>query len=453
MVEFCDVFTGTVYRLGDQWLNVAYKQVATLLKPKLEKAGGLREAANEAASFWMEDYYSLIFPLRFCLQGEPFSFRKVPFPDDSGIINLESAPEEKGFRAGFLRGTLPPLLPVERKERTGELLADRLLIQAAMANLFLRQRSAHQEAIDAARLAFLTYPLLEHLEIPLPAEAEKIARFLKEKGELPYGLDPDLLLRVKRGKFPDDARVGLAQVAVQRIKRYVFETPGLNEIRGASTLLDDLTEQAKKLVSKELGPEVILRAVDSTIVFLAPGKDEAENLAERIREGFYKATGTAFAAAAWREVEVKRLFEDYQRVMEELQQAVEVDRAKGEVPITEALPFETRCRICRTRPAEGWTEKPLPGEREPSLVCQVCITKRRRGLPERRGKLQELLGWLGLDNPEPLGVSGKEPKEWVASAIGTEREGGFIPDDARPCSPRHHLRRRQQLRSRGSEDK
>ena len=58
MVEFCDVFTGTVYRLGDQWLNAAYKRVTSLLKPRLEQAGGdLKEAANEAASFWMEDYY------------------------------------------------------------------------------------------------------------------------------------------------------------------------------------------------------------------------------------------------------------------------------------------------------------------------------------------------------------------------------------------------------------
>ena len=430
MVQFCDAFTGTVYHMGDRWLKAARETVASLLKAQIEKAhGDLEKNTRYVASFWREDYYSMVFPLRFCIQKEPLKFQKVFHDSTTEAIDLEASLEQ-GFRTGFLKGgPLPLILPAVEEGETGDLLADRLLLQAAMANLLLRQRSAPQEAVNAVRLAFLTYPLLEHLEASLPEEAVQIARFLEEeKDSPPYNLDPELLLLIRKGEFPDDISVGLAQVAVQRIKRYVFESPGLNEIRGASTLLDDLTEQAEELVFKELGPEVILRAVGSTIVFLAPDKDKAGELAERIQEGFYRATGAAFVAAAWREVRVKDLLENYQRVMEELQEALEADRARGEIPLTETLPFEARCRFCRTRPAEGWTD--LPDELN-APVCRVCITKRRLGVQERSTKMEKILEWAGLGKEE-LPRIGVSHKDWFPTAIGrVTAEEGFIPDDAR----------------------
>jgi len=114
--------------------------------------------------------------------------------------------------------------------------------------------------------------------------------------------------------------------------------------------------------------------------------------------------------------------------MGELQQIVEADRARGEVPITEALPFETRCRLCRTCPAEGWTEMP---DEPDAPICRVCITKRKMGKRERSAKLEEVLGWIGFGIRD-LSQIGVNPDDWFPKAIGrVTAEDGFIPDDAR----------------------
>jgi len=58
VVKFHDAFTGTVYEVGNQWLDAAFEQVASLLRAKIQGAGGsLRQIANQAASFWREDYH------------------------------------------------------------------------------------------------------------------------------------------------------------------------------------------------------------------------------------------------------------------------------------------------------------------------------------------------------------------------------------------------------------
>jgi hypothetical protein len=435
MSEFQDAFTGTIYRIGPGWLETARETIAGQIRSRLKDDG--KSVADAVASYWSETYYEQLFPLRFGLDtGDPGRYTWSEIFPVGGTLDLEEL-ADKAKRERFLNGKrLPPLLPVTgEREMVTELLADRLLTQTALANVLFRQEGIPSLHLHAIRLAFLTYPLLDYLDEALAPwrEARAVARFLaKQAAELPDGLDPVLIKGVRDGVDLSDREAWLVQVAVKRVKRYVFETPGLNEIRGASTLLDDLTEAAKKAVSMELGSEVLLRAVGSTLLFLAPTETEAADWAERIRRAFYQATGTAFTAAGRVKVSVEALLRDYQGVSQEANAVLEADRARGELVTYETLPFETRCQLCRLRPAEGWDR--LPGEERPVPLCRVCKTKREAGHPQRAEKAKHMLEkWLELPNPSVLGVEGRLPKEYVAQSLGRAdpTEEGFIPPDAR----------------------
>lgn len=429
MYRFRDVFTGTLWEVSPRWQQKVSAWVAQPIRGYLED--DLKNAADRVARFWRDTYYEWLFPLRFGLQetGGLFSFAEL-FPDSP--VNLEAFTGQE-LRQRFLDGEhLPPLLPApsQKDEEVTELLADRLLSQAALANVLLRQARTSPEILHAARLALLTYPLLDHLEDALGRwpQALEFARFLNHRSEeKPVGIPGEILGAIREGTVPPTGRVWLVLAAVQRIKRYVFETPGLNEIRGASTLLDNWTNEGAEAVSREIGPEVVLQAAASTLLFLAPAAEDewGERWDARLRRMLYQAAGTAFAATGVVEIPARMLLENYQHATREAYDELGRDRAQAQMPIFEALPFETRCQLCGARPAEGWMQ--LPGAAEPAPLCRVCATKRAWGIQERSAKLEEILRWLGKD-PSPLGV---HPKGWMARAIGTISEGGFIPDDAR----------------------
>lgn len=435
MIQFRDAFTGVVYEMGKQWIAAVRQAVAEAISPSLQ-SDDLREAADATACFWRDTYYRRLFPLRFGLQQSDTGLYSASglFPE-APQVDLEALAGQP-LRTDFLDGVhLPPLLPAAEEGETTELLADRLLTQTALANLLLRQTDTNEDTLHAVRLACLTYPLLDLLEERLRASPRvvEVARFLRQESPTPpSGLDPALMTALRDMTDFGERKVWLGLVAAQRVKRYVFETSGLNEIRGASTLLDDLTEDAKEALSQALGPEIVLRAVGSTVMFLAPTKNVAGEWAERLRQAFYEATGMAFTAAATTEVSIGELLDDYKGAVSGLFQALAEDRAQADQPLYEALPFEARCQMCRLRPAEGWV-RDVPGEEEPVPFCRVCRTKRECGQPEREGKAQQVLDWLSLKQPKALGVQGTTPSQYVAQALGRAdpEEKGFIPREVR----------------------
>jgi hypothetical protein len=444
MSKFRDEFTGICYAMGEKWLQHVRQDIAEQIKSRFN--GDVKTTADNVAQFW-SDYYAQIFPLRFGLIEDERLYKPYKFyePTDN-TIDLESL-HGNPTRLSFLDGNkLPPLLPAADKDETNELLADHLLTITALANMLLRQEG-NTSALHEVRLAFLTYPLMDLLEADLLSlgkgftDTVAIAHFLAKKdSQLPSGINPTLLISLRDGANLTNRKIGLTLVAVRRIKQYVFETPGLNEIRGASTLLDDLTSIAKCELTRLFGPETVLRAVGSTLVFLAPTENDAKRLTEQIQRAYYQATGTAFTVTACCSANVAELLQNYSNVYRSLSATADENRAQAEQPIYEALPFETRCRMCRIRSAEGW-EKGLPGETEPVPLCRVCKTKRELGYPEREGKATRLLQWLGLDDPQnaenyhpgALGVRGKKPTEFVAKSLGTVEppEEGFIPTGIR----------------------
>ncbi len=433
MLKFLDRFTGTVYEIGPQWMQKVRGEVAARIRAQLGE--GLRTSADAVARFWSDEYYAALFPLRFGLSEDEHGLlgHRDLYPG-SDPINLETRVEQP-LRWQFQDGNgLPPLLPAVMEGETSELLADRVLSRTALANVILRQRGVAPEALHAVRLAFLTYPLLNELEDALSRWPDllTIARFLagRDGGDLPWGLEERLLAALRDGSPPPEVTVYLVLVAAQRIKRYVFETPGLNEIRGASTLLDALVEAGEKVVGQEIGPEVVLRAVGSTLLFLAPTPQDEHGHPwdERLRRAFYTATGTAFVAATTVEVPARHLLDDYQEAIGRAYRGIREDRAKARLPVWETLPFEARCELCRARPAEGWVD--LAGG-EVAPVCRPCWTKRQQGRDERRGMVREMLRWVGIQAGRDLPKLGVQSRGWMAQSIGPASQEGFIPDEGK----------------------
>ncbi|HXF69664.1 MAG TPA: hypothetical protein VNK89_07635 [Thermoflexus sp.] len=180
-MRFRDVFTGTLWEIHPSWQRKVLQHIAPHLRRCLEN--DLKHAADSAARFWRDTYYQWLFPLRFGLRkvNEILTAADLfPTPDP---IRLDAA---QPLRTRFLdREHLPPLLPAPSmdNEEVTELLADRLLSQAALANVLLRQAGVPPDLLHAARLALLTYPLADDLEDALQRwpQALRFVHFLNHR--------------------------------------------------------------------------------------------------------------------------------------------------------------------------------------------------------------------------------------------------------------------------------
>lgn len=423
-----DNITGTRYRCSERWLEHVRAYLAGLIEVKLQKAHSLREAADAVAEFWRDTYYRLLFPVRFGLEQDADKLFTVTHQvgAEAGII-LDGAPP---LRRGFLDGSgWPPIWPDPVRGSAGWLLADRLLIEAALLNvLFVQSQLVDETTHQAARLASLTYPLHSALKQAawMQGQVAEISALFAD-GALEGQPVVERLASVVNTftqTAPIDvasAEVGLVLVAGQRIKQYVFDTPGLNEIRGGSTLLDEATERIVRRVSVEIGPEVILRAGGSTVLFIAPANDALETWPGRLRQMVFVETKAAFPAAASIRVRIEELVNHFNGTVGRVFGKMGEDRAQAQLPHFVTYPFETRCALCQMRAAYTW-ESDLEGGDRP--ICEVCQTKRTRGLDERRDRILDVLVDLGIaDDDRPnvrldmLGVRGAKRKEWLANDL------------------------------------
>jgi len=410
LAEWLDVYTGRKYCFTAQGLSKARAHVAGLLAGAMAGKAGVREMADAAAEFWARDYYELVFPLGFGGVAEGGVVRGCVLPSGPEVEVDRSAE----FRRGPLDGAaLPPVLPAGGEAAAEVLLADLVLVRAALINVLLRRRGLGGERLHRMRLACLTSPLWEELRacgVGLPREVESLVAFLRGAGGPPADPDGDLVRAVweavespgAAGKLAEDVCVTLVVGAVARVKQYVFETPGLNEIRGASELLERVTRELGRRVAGELGPEVVLRAAGSQLEFLAPAGRAAdgEEWAARVRKAFLGATGGVPVTAVAVPLKVRDLLCDFSGVMAEVHRELEAARSKAIAGQVETLPFEERCSICRRRAAEGWFVTP---ERVPEPACRRCVTKREAGRAARREKTRELAKLLGAD-ADPWGL-------------------------------------------------
>lgn len=383
MVKWKDYFTGAVYTFDTKWIQEVRSHLAGLLTCRLKAADGIKEQADMAASFWSDDYYSLVFPLRFGKKVEGSTVKgKQLFSTPNPV--LQPGP----LRSTFLdEDKLPPILPADQSKEGYELLADFVVLRTAVLNVLLRQNGVNEEDLHALRLAFLIEPLMDEMvNLSLPERVRDVIAYLRgDSSSLMEGMDADLVQSIwnlPKGSNNLSGKVTVVHGQVQRIKQYVFETPGLNEIRGASELLEGLMRKLAREVGSEIGPEVMLRAAGSVISFLAPIPEDEKGISwrERIIYLFAEATGTAFITSVAERVDVSNLIENYRGVMSDIYWKLDIERENTLPPNLELLPFEERCSLCERRAAEGFYHSP---EGDDLPVCCVCLTKREAGKEAR----------------------------------------------------------------------
>jgi hypothetical protein len=406
MARWLDRFTGQRYSLSDEQVNTIRDSVAQAVAAILRNQSTPHAQANAVAQWWQTDYYERVFPLRFGRQSQEAFSEGTPlkYVKSNGTLAL---PDSAEWRTAFLDGLrLPPILPAETQpdaETPYLLAADHHLATAALLNVCLRRAGVSDDVLHEARLGALLHELID-----LPAVrdalqglplATALAQYLKgETADCPDALRPHraMLDAIHSGQAPaslEGYTLCLVGLAAQRIKQYVFETPGLPEIRGASLILDAVVHQAAEEVAEAIGRECILQRVASTLIFLAP---EPADWEPRLKRRFYAATQVGFCAAAAAEVALQDYLQHYGACMTRLLKALDADRYRAELPTWECMPFETRCAYCRKRAATGFTRSP-DGDLMP--ICPACDAKRDKGdADERRTAGEQLLRDAGIEN-------------------------------------------------------
>ncbi|GIV09242.1 MAG: hypothetical protein KatS3mg019_1333 [Fimbriimonadales bacterium] len=401
MTTWLDRFTGVSYELNDAQRSAIRTLLAQAIA-QLIMADNTHEAANEVANFWFENYYERVFPLRF---GREAISNNSPYTQGKEL-KYENNRESEGlfpdgtveWRERFLDAMrYPPLLPAETQpdpKSPALLIADHHLATAALLNVCLRRLGVSDDGVNQVRLGALVHELcdLPPIQDALAQypQALALAQYLKSNGNtLPETLQPHqtLIDAIHTGNpnSAPDAAFCIVGLSAQRIKQYVFETPGLPEIRGASILLDAVVEQQVEQVAQQIGRECVLQSAASTLVFLAP---EPADWVNRLKRAFYEKTLVAFCAAAAFETTLKEFLGDYSTCMRHFLSAMDADRYRAELPVWECLPFEARCAFCKKRAATT-LEKRHDNDYVP--LCEACRIKFQQGRGEKRRELGEQL--------------------------------------------------------------
>jgi hypothetical protein len=426
MAEWLDRFTGQLYRLQEEQRAAIRQSLASELAHEGNK-GDAHEAANAIAKFWYETYYERVFPLRF---GREVISDAAPFTQGASLSYEPdgAVPANATWRGEFLENRhYPPILPAETQPDSANpslLAADHHLATAALLNVCLRRLGAPKDVIDQARLGALLHELVDIPDVQNFLSSYPIAlglaQYLKDNGaSLPSELQPhELLIKAihanNASDAPQEARFCIVGLAAQRIKQYVYETPGLPEIRGASILLDEVVEKMAQEVAQKIGQECVLQTAASTLIFLAP---EAADWTLRLKRAFYEQTLVAFCASAAHEVALQAFLSNYGECMRAFLAAMDADRYKAELPVWECLPFETRCVFCKKRASVDLTKPAGGGERVP--ICQACERKRNAGDADKRRE-------LGI---RPLQDAGILSRKDVRQDLRKVFEKFFAPDE------------------------
>jgi hypothetical protein len=160
------------------------------------------------------------------------------------------------------------------------------------------------------------------------------------------------------------------------IKSYVFATSKLKEIRGASTLLDDLNDRGIRAI---VGEDRIVYAGGGTALAEVDGAQEAERLINQVAQMYRYETRAAEITGAYiekRDPEVK--FGEYVRRLNFELRLQKESKPRHHSRVTS--PVLKACESCGQNPASNRAN-------DDALICDACSIKRERSRKIRSGNL------------------------------------------------------------------
>lgn len=204
------------------------------------------------------------------------------------------------------------------------------------------------------------------------------------------------------------------------IKRFVFGTDRLVEIRGASALLDRLNRTViPERISQHFGPS------RSRCIFAGGGAGQffIEDSPEKVREAFNNIRGEVYresGGSLWVVIGIAALNDDYALV---LQRAfLDLERNKHGQPFDTCSPlhngFVRECESCSAMAAEI---KEFAGETR--LLCRTCARKEKAG--RDRGLWEEFSGYLTGHGIDPDQSWEWRPKDFEEIGERCEARRGY----------------------------
>jgi len=351
--------------------------------------------------------------------------------------------------------------------------------------------SLNSDKLNHLRLSALAHDLAPEIKTTFEEKCGKLysvinADMLSPTDEIERVLYYSHLLASNRG-CPDklaciDWKVSLIMGGATKIKGYVFESAKLPEIRGASALLEWVT-QRKVREFFSAAPECLFRAAGGEILAIAPA-GEGNQIADDIEALYTFGTLTAHNTVVAKDYSLlelqyglepcalnfKKFQEDFKSASEEeklllksyfgwkdntdIGQAFEERKGFGELtallakefdarrnltpelhsgradklmPNYELVPIARRCDSCQKRPANVFSNVP-----DEMYLCQSCMRKRLMGLHAKqdldskaRRRLKRVATQIGWCVPE-------EEADWLSQFVAFLQESGMEQEYTKP---------------------
>ncbi|MBA2287410.1 MAG: hypothetical protein H0W02_18210 [Ktedonobacteraceae bacterium] len=226
----------------------------------------------------------------------------------------------------------------------------------------------------------------------------------------------------------------LVALDTDHIKQYVFATDMLKEIRGASSILDDLNRRAMIHAADAVGAKIIY-ANGGSGQFVLQSEEALKNFAQRIQHAYREQTrGGASIAVATQEIpatipdegiENNAELHPYLRLLQ-----YRLLQAKGyphhDSAVLPSHPLMRLCDSCGTRYAEDkYKGEGSDPEDQQRRYCTVCLRKRREDY-EIKHKIEDIATeWTHTGEVTP---DDKNPFAWE-KLIDKLPEGYRLPVD------------------------
>lgn len=175
-------------------------------------------------------------------------------------------------------------------------------------------------------------------------------------------------------------KIGLLALDIRGIQGYIKEAEKLNALRGASAIVDEVLDVAKRVISEEVSPEAILFARGGNLVSFMPVNNEVQQRVKGRMEEEIEAVarGGLMVAIATQDYAVDDIAKSFDTVLKDIFKNVELKKSESEYG--KVVEPERVCQYCFRRSASpAYKDK----------ICDICAKKIEDGKETKWKRLYE----------------------------------------------------------------